>query len=244
MSEDKIKNGLDGTRETEGTKNRDSADEKYTYYKEENFQEEMYKDLTEEEIVLIAQKVYGPALGYLYNRYRSMLKAKSRIYFLVGSDADDVEQEAIIGFYKAVRDFRIERGNSFKSFVEICVRRHMISAIKSASSNKHQPLNSAVSIDAQLTGGDSDITLSDMLPGEEIKEPENYYLIKEENKEMGREIVAKLSKLESMVFAHHLEGYTYQEIARKLGKEPKTVDNAIQRVKRKLAVFFASVNNY
>lgn len=244
MSDDKNKKVLDGTRETEGTKNRDSGEAKYTYYKEENFKEEMYEGLTEEEIVLIAQKVYGPALGYLYNRYRSMLKAKSRIYFLVGSDADDVEQEVIIGFYKAVRDFRIERGNSFKSFVEICVRRHMISAIKSASSNKHQPLNSAVSIDAQLAEGDTEITLSDQLRGEKIKEPENYYLIKEENKAMGREIVARLSKLESMVFAHYLEGYTYQEIAYKLEREPKTVDNAIQRVKRKLAVFFASVNNY
>jgi RNA polymerase sporulation-specific sigma factor len=244
MSDDEDKKDIDGTEERDSTKDCDNVDLKYVYYEEKNIKESDFSNLTDEEIVLIAQEVYGPALGYLYNKYGSMIKAKSRIYFLVGADVDDVEQEAIIGFYKAVRDFRIEHGNTFKSFAEICVRRHMISAIKSATSYKNYPLNYAISIDAQIVDGEKDISLSDIMKGDEIKEPETFYLIKEEQAEIGREIVARLSKFESVVFGYHLEGYTYQEIAIKLGREPKVIDNAIQRIKRKLAVFFASVNDY
>lgn len=189
--------------------------------------------MTDEEIAQIARHDVE-ALEYLYKRYDYLLKAKSRCYYFIGAETADVKQEARIGFYKALRDYRNDRGSSFKTFANLCIKRHLISAVKNTYTQKNAILNYSISLDKQLSDGDPGLKLLDLIVGDQLKEPEEFYLFNETQKELGRKIAARLSKLECTVFGYYIDGYNYKEIAEMLEKEAKIIDNALQRAKKKI----------
>ena len=165
------------------------------------------------------------------SRYKNLVYAKSKPYFLAGADDDDIIQEGLIGLYKAVMDFDGDRFPFFKVFAGVCVTRHIITAVKAASRKKHLPLNSYVSLD---NDDDSDTTLLDIIAFSELQDPEAILIDRENMDGMEYKINKVLSKLETEVLVYYLEGLSYQEIAEKLGKDTKAVDNAVQRIKKKL----------
>lgn len=205
---------------------------------DERFNEELYSDftnLTDEEILLaIKDNNDELALEYLINKYRNFVRAKARSYFLIGADREDIIQEGMIGFYKAIRDFRNDKLSSFRAFAELCVTRQIITAIKTATRQKHIPLNSYVSLNKPIYDEDSDRTLMDVLSGGKISDPEELVISREEFADIEKKMEEILSDLEWRVLMSYLDGKSYQEIAADLGRHVKSIDNALQRVKRKL----------
>lgn len=205
---------------------------------DERFNEELYSDftnLTDEEILLaIKDNDDELALEYLINKYRNFVRAKARSYFLIGADREDIIQEGMIGFYKAIRDFRNDKLSSFRAFAELCVTRHIITAIKTATRQKHIPLNSYISLNKPIYDEDSDRTLMDVLSGGKISDPEELVISREEFADIEKKMEDILSDLEWRVLMSYLDGKSYQEIAADLGRHVKSIDNALQRVKRKL----------
>lgn len=191
-------------------------------------------NLTDEELVKMAQNSDNDALETILSRYRNLVYSKSKPYFLAGADDDDIIQEGFIGLYKAVTDFDGERFPFFRVFASVCVTRHIITAVKAASRKKHQPLNSYVSLDQSGYDDDGDTTLFDVIASAELQDPEAILIDKENVDGMEYTISKVLSKLEAQVLVCHLEGMSYGEIAAKLGKDVKAVDNAVQRIKKKL----------
>ena len=204
----------------------------------ELFSEELYgefADLTDEEILLaIRDKDDKVALDYLINKYRNFVRAKARSYFLIGADREDIVQEGMIGFYKAIRDFRDDKLSSFSAFAELCVTRQIITAIKTATRQKHIPLNSYVSLNKPIYDEDSDRTLLDIISGAKVSDPEELVISQEEFVDIEKKMEEILSDLEWKVLMSYLDGKSYQEIAEDLGRHVKSIDNALQRVKRKL----------
>lgn len=192
------------------------------------------KTLSDEELVKAAQNGDDEALEAILSRYKNLVYAKSKPYFLAGADDDDIIQEGLIGLYKAVMDFDGDRFPFFKVFAGVCVTRHIITAVKAASRKKHLPLNSYVSLDKNTYDDDSDTTLLDIIAFSELQDPEAILIDRENMDGMEYKINKVLSKLETEVLVYYLEGLSYQEIAEKLGKDTKAVDNAIQRIKKKL----------
>lgn len=192
------------------------------------------ENLTDEQLVKIAQKGDNEALESILSRYKSFVYAKSKPYFLAGADDDDIIQEGLIGLYKAIKDFDGERFPFFRVFAGVCVTRHIITAVKAASRKKHQPLNSYVSLDKNTYDDDNDITLLDVIAFNELQDPEAILIDRERVDGMEYKINKVLSKLETEVLVYYLEGMSYSEIAAKLGKDTKAVDNAVQRIKKKL----------
>lgn len=205
---------------------------------DERFNEELYSDftnLTDEEILLaIKDNDDELALEYLINKYRNFVRAKARSYFLIGADREDIIQEGMIGFYKAIRDFRNDKLSSFRAFAELCVTRQIITAIKTATRQKHIPLNSYISLNKPIYDEDSDRTLMDVLSGGKISDPEELVISCEEFADIEKKMEEILSDLEWRVLMSYLDGKSYQEIAADLGRHVKSIDNALQRVKRKL----------
>lgn len=205
---------------------------------DERFNEELYSDftnLTDEEILLaIKDNDDELALEYLINKYRNFVRAKARSYFLIGADREDIIQEGMIGFYKAIRDFRNDKLSSFRAFAELCVTRQIITAIKTATRQKHIPLNSYISLNKPIYDEDSDRTLMDVLSGGKISDPEELVISREEFADIEKKMEEILSDLEWRVLMSYLDGKSYQEIAADLGRHVKSIDNALQRVKRKL----------
>ncbi len=205
---------------------------------DERFNEELYSDftnLTDEEILLaIKDNDDELALEYLINKYRNFVRAKARSYFLIGADREDIIQEGMIGFYKAIRDFRNDKLSSFRAFAELCVTRQIITAIKTATRQKHIPLNSYISLNKPIYDEDSDRTLMDVLSGGKISDPEELVISREEFADIEKKMEDILSDLEWRVLMSYLDGKSYQEIAADLGRHVKSIDNALQRVKRKL----------
>jgi len=194
-----------------------------------------FADLTDEEILLeIKEKSNKAAQNYLIGKYRNFVRAKARSYFLIGADREDIIQEGMIGFYKAIRDFRNDKLSSFRAFAELCVTRQIITAIKTATRQKHIPLNSYVSLNKPIYDEDSDRTLLDVLSGAKASDPEELVISQEEFTEIERKMEEILSGLEWQVLMSYLDGKSYQEIAHDLGRHVKSIDNALQRVKRKL----------
>ena len=191
----------------------------------------------DEEIALIAQQGDGVALEYLLNKYKNFVRSKARSYFLIGADHEDIVQEGMIGLYKAVRDFRADKLSSFRAFAELCVTRQIITAIKSATRQKHIPLNSYVSLNKPIYDEESDRTLLDVITEGHITNPEELLIGQEELSNIEGQIGKMLSKLEWEVLTAYLDGKSYQEISVLLGRHVKTIDNALQRVKRKLEKF-------
>ena len=188
----------------------------------------------DEELALQAKSGDCEALERLINKYRNFVKSKARSYFLVGADREDIIQEGMIGLYKAIRDFKGDKLSSFRAFAELCITRQMITAIKTATRQKHIPLNSYVSLNKPIYDEDSDRTLLDILSGTKITDPEELMINREEYYDIEFKMGEILSELELRVLTLYLEGKSYQEIAVELTRHVKSIDNALQRVKRKL----------
>ncbi len=193
-----------------------------------------YDIKTDEEIALEAKDGDNTALEFLINKYRNFVKAKARSYFLIGADREDIIQEGMIGLYKAIRDFKGDKLSSFRAFAELCITRQIITAIKTATRQKHIPLNSYVSLNKPIYDEDSDRTLLDILSGAKITDPEELMINREEYDDIEFKMGEILSDLEWKVLMLYLEGKSYQEIALELRRHVKSIDNALQRVKRKL----------
>ena len=189
---------------------------------------------SDEDIVTEAKDGNTIALEFLINKYKNFVKAKARSYFLIGADREDIIQEGMIGLYKAIRDFKGDKLSSFRAFAELCITRQIITAIKTATRQKHIPLNSYVSLNKPIYDEDSDRTLLDILSGTKITDPEELMINREEYNDIEFKMSEILSDLEWKVLTLYLEGKSYQEIAVDLRRHVKSIDNALQRVKRKL----------
>lgn len=203
---------------------------------EEQQEIERFQALPDEDAVMLAQQGDGQALAYLLNKYKNFVRSKARSYFLIGADHEDIVQEGMIGLYKAIRDFQPARLASFRSFAELCVKRQIITAIKAATRQKHVPLNSYVSLNKPLYDEESDRTLLDVIEGR-VTNPEDLYISQEDLAHIQAQMDDLLSDLERQVLDAFMDGKSYQEIADLLGRHVKSIDNALQRVKRKLVKF-------
>lgn len=199
-----------------------------------------FKDMLDEEVVSEAKVGNVRAQEYLINKYRNFVKAKAKSYFLIGADREDIYQEGMIGLYKAIRDFRAERLASFKAFAELCITRQIITAIKTATRQKHIPLNTYISLNKPIYDDESDRTLMDVLSEAKISDPEEVVISREEIGCIQNEMEEVLSALEMEVLVSYIDGKSYQEIAYDLDRHAKSIDNALQRVKRKLEKFLNS----
>lgn len=193
-----------------------------------------YTNMKDEDIVEIARTGDPEALEYLITKYKSFVRVKARSYFLIGADREDIIQEGMIGLYKAIRDYNRDKLTSFKAFAELCITRQIITAIKTATRQKHIPLNSYISLNKPIYDEESDRTLLDVISGVKITDPEELIISSEELYSMENKIVELLSDLEWEVLMAYLDGKSYQEIAEELDRHVKSIDNALQRVKRKL----------
>jgi RNA polymerase sporulation-specific sigma factor len=192
-------------------------------------------------LIALAKQGNSDAYDTIVRRYYGFVRLKASSYFLAGGDPDDLMQEGLIGLYKAVRDFRTDRESSFRNFAELCITRQIITAVKTASRNKHTPLNRYVSFSSTPAGvSDNDPTLDEILPGPTSHDPANQAISTEELQALVACLSTVLSELESQVLGLYLDGYSYQQIGERLGCEAKTVDNALQRVKRKVGAHLAS----
>jgi RNA polymerase sporulation-specific sigma factor len=193
-----------------------------------------FENMTDECIAILACQGDPEATEFLIHKYKNFVRSKARSYFLIGADKEDIIQEGMIGLYKAIRDFKGDKLTSFKSFAELCVTRQIITAIKTATRQKHIPLNSYVSLNKPIFDEDSDRTLLDILSGLKITDPEELMINEEEYIDIEKKMGEILSGLERKVLMLYLEGKSYQEIAVELKRHVKSIDNALQRVKRKL----------
>ncbi|MFO7296202.1 MAG: RNA polymerase sporulation sigma factor SigH [Caldicoprobacter sp.] len=190
--------------------------------------------MLDEEIVEDAKKGDAEALEYLIYKYKNFVKAKARSYFLIGADHEDIVQEGMIGLYKAIRDYRQDKLSSFRAFAELCITRQIITAIKTATRQKHIPLNSYISLNKPVYDEESDRTLMDVISEAKVSDPEELIISREEFMNIESKINELLSDLEQEVLISYLQGKSYQEIAVDLDRHVKSIDNALQRVKRKL----------
>nr|WP_330390731.1 RNA polymerase sporulation sigma factor SigH [Caminicella sporogenes] len=209
-------------------------------YKEEP---EVYEVLVDEKVVEDAKNGDPRAQEYLIKKYKNFVRAKARSYFLIGADREDIIQEGMIGLFKAIRDYRSDKISSFRAFAELCITRQIITAIKTATRQKHIPLNSYVSLNKPIYDEESDRTLLDVLSGKKISDPEELLISREEINNIESKIGEILSDLEWQVLIFYLQGKSYQEIAKDLNRHVKSIDNALQRVKRKLERFLESKGN-
>ncbi|WFA07674.1 RNA polymerase sporulation sigma factor SigH [Tissierella sp. Yu-01] len=193
-----------------------------------------FKTMGDEDVVEMAKSNNPLALEYLISKYKNFVRSKARSYFLIGADRDDIIQEGMIGLYKAIRDYEKGKLASFKSFAEICIRRQMITAIKSATRQKHVPLNSYISLNKPVYEEESDRTLIDIISETNALDPMELFIGREELDVMENKMGEMLSELEMEVLMSYIDGKTYQEIAEELHRDVKSIDNALQRVKRKL----------
>lgn len=200
-----------------------------------------FENMADEDVVLKAKQEDNPlAQEYLLHKYRNFVRAKARSYFLIGAEREDIIQEGMIGLYKAIRDFRGDKLSSFRAFAELCVTRQIITAIKTATRQKHIPLNSYVSLNKPIYEEDSDRTLLDIISGVKVANPEDMVISREEFAEIESKMNSILSDLEWKVLMSYLDGKSYQEIAVELDRHIKSIDNALQRVKRKLEKYITN----
>ena len=193
-----------------------------------------YTVYTDEQIVEMSHQGDASAEEYLLDKYKNFVRSKARSYFLVGADHEDIVQEGMIGLYKAIRDFRPDKLSSFRAFAELCITRQIITAIKTATRQKHIPLNNYVSLNKPLYDEESDRTLLDVIVEGRMSDPEELIINMENVGNIRTKINEVLSGLEQEVLNAYLDGKSYQEIAESLGRNVKSIDNALQRVKRKL----------
>jgi RNA polymerase sporulation-specific sigma factor len=199
-------------------------------------------ELDDHYLVALAKDGRTDAYDMIVRRYRGFVRLKASSYFLLGGESDDLIQEGLLGLYKAIRDYRTDRESSFRNFAELCITRQIITAVKTATRNKHTPLNQYVSFSQTpaAAGPDSDTTLEEVLPGPLVRDPVNQVISTEELDSLVSCLTSVLSELESHVLALYLDGRSYEEIGEQLECDTKTVDNALQRVKRKVGAHLAS----
>ncbi|WP_052476733.1 RNA polymerase sporulation sigma factor SigH [Jeotgalibacillus campisalis] len=193
-----------------------------------------FQMLEDDQVIALVHTGNTEALDYLITKYRNFVRAKARSYFLIGADKEDIIQEGMIGLYKAIRDYKGEKLTSFKAFAELCITRQIITAIKTATRQKHIPLNSYVSLDKPIYDEESDRTLMDVISGAKSTDPEALIIHREEFSKIEDKMAELLSDLERQVLSLYLDGQSYQEISALLDRHVKSIDNALQRVKRKL----------
>ena len=193
-----------------------------------------FEDLLDDELIELVHNGDSDALDFLITKYRSFVRMKARSYFLIGADKEDIIQEGMIGLYKSIRDYRGDKLASFRAFAELCITRQIITAIKTATRQKHIPLNSYVSLDKPIFDEESDRTLMDVISGSVIDDPEELMIHREDFDYMEEKMSEILSELEQQVLALYLDGQSYHEISEELNRHVKSIDNALQRVKRKL----------
>lgn len=196
-----------------------------------------YGNYRDEDVVRLARQGDSYAQESLIQKYKKFVKNKAKAYFLIGADREDIIQEGMIGLFKAIRDFDEGKLATFKGFAEMCITRQIITAIKSATRQKHIPLNSYVSLSKPVYEENSERTLMDMLTSEKVTDPETIIVFKEELDYIESKVAGSLSKLEWRVLREYLLGKSYQEIAEDMDKPIKSIDNALQRVKRKLEAY-------
>jgi RNA polymerase sporulation-specific sigma factor len=198
-------------------------------------------ELDDHYLVALAKEGRPDAHDAIVRRYRGFVRLKASSYFLLGGDSDDLVQEGLLGLFKAVRDYRSDRESSFRNFAELCITRQIITAVKTATRNKHTPLNQYVSFSqSPAAAGDSDSTLDEVLPGPTASDPVNQVIATEELESLVTCLSGVLSDLEGRVLSLYLDGHSYEVIAERLECDTKTVDNALQRVKRKIGTHLAS----
>lgn len=196
-----------------------------------------YAELEDEAIIELYRGGDIIAQEYLISKYKNFVRSKARSYFLIGADKEDIIQEGMIGLYKAIRDYRDDKQSSFRAFADLCITRQIITAIKTATRQKHIPLNSYVSLNKPIYDEESDRTLLDVISGIHIADPEEIVINQEQMEDIEVKMSELLSSLEMEVLTYYLEGKSYQEIAEHLERHVKSIDNALQRVKRKLGKY-------
>ena len=197
-----------------------------------------FNKLPEDDIINMAQSGNDEAMTFLMEKYKSLVRQKTRTFFLTGGDKDDLIQEGMIGLYKAICDYIPEREASFKTFAELCISRHVYSAIKTSNRMKNQPLNTYISIYAPAFSINNEPDESDFMIDQELEiaegNPEDIIINRESAVFVHKQLFKGLSKMETQVLSRYLDGMTYQEIAADMDKTPKSIDNALQRIKNKL----------
>src|SRR5688572_9442008 len=192
-------------------------------------------------LIALAKQGSPDAYDRLVRRYHPFVRLKASSYFLIGGDSEDLVQEGLVGLYKAIRDYRADRESSFRNFAELCITRQIITAVKTATRNKHTPLNGYVSFSSTPAGAtDSEPTLDEVLPGPRTSDPVTQVISSEELRSLVACLSTVLSELEARVLSRYLDGHSYQAIGERLGCDAKTVDNALQRVKRKVGAHLAA----
>lgn len=193
-----------------------------------------FSAMEDEKVIESARSGNSEALDFILNKYKPLVKSKSRAYFLIGADNEDIIQEGMIGLYKAVRDFNPEKHASFRAFADLCVNRQIITAIKAATRQKHQPLNNYVSLNKPAYDDDSQETYMDSIKGAENTNPETMFIGREARAGIEKHLEKNLSSFENTVLSLYLDGKSYSEISKITQKSEKSIDNALQRVKKKL----------
>ncbi len=205
--------------------------------------EDDFTTRTDENIAELAKKGDAAASDYLIQKYRNLVKARAHSYFLVGADKEDIVQEGMIGLYKAIRDYEPSRKVTFKAFAELCITRQIITAIKTATRQKHVPLNSYVSFNKPVYADESERTLQDVLTGLRAMNPEELIISRESYEDIEMKMNEVLSELEWQGLIAYLDGKSYREMSVELGRREKSIDNALQRVKRKVEEYLLSRDN-
>ncbi len=207
-----------------------------------DFKTEQYLHLEDEEIVQLGRKGDKDAMDYLIYKYKNLVRSKARAYFLIGADREDMVQEGMIGLYKAIRDYQQDKSMAFKTFAELCVTRQMITAVKNATRQKHIPLNSYISLNRRSFDEESDRTYIELASDETVTDPESLLIKKEEFNGIENKMGEILSAFEWEVLSLYLAGKTYVEISRQVKKPIKSIDNALQRVKKKVEKYLINYN--
>ncbi len=203
---------------------------------------EKFYGKTEENIINEAQNGNGDAVEYILNKYRNFVRTKSRTYFLIGADREDIIQEGMIGLYKAIRDYRADSGTNFRTFADLCITRQIITAIKTATRQKHIPLNSYISLNKPIYDDENENALLDSLTEKHRLDPEEIMISRERYVIIEKKIMDTLSNYESDVLKQYLDGKSYVDIAATLNKSEKSIDNALQRIKKKIEKLILTVN--
>ncbi len=195
-------------------------------------------------LIALAKQGNPDAYDRLVRRYYGFVRLKASSYFLAGGDSDDLIQEGLVGLYKAIRDYRTDRESSFRNFAELCITRQIITAVKTATRNKHTPLNQYLSFSSSpsSSAGEGEPTLDEVIPGPSVNDPVNQVISSEELQALVACLSTVLSELESRVLSLYLDGHSYEDVGKRLDCDTKTVDNALQRVKRKVGTHLAARN--
>ncbi len=200
-----------------------------------------YEHMSDEDVISRSRNGDKYAIDHIINKYKNLVRSRARTYFLIGADKEDIVQEGMIGLYKAARDFKIEKHVSFKAFAELCITRQIISAIKSATRQKHIPLNSYISLNKPFFEDENEQTLLDTLGQKKNSNPEDIVITKEHFESVEEKMFKVLSKFERKVLSLYLDGKGYTEIAKQMDKSEKSIDNALQRIKRKVIKFIHNI---